>query len=53
MTTLTATRPAVRRTIPAVTVSATPATTVRVPGTTLLKKLYATRPALANREARP
>ena len=53
MTTQTATRPAVRRTTPTVTVSATPATIERVPGTTLLKKLYATRPALANRNPRP
>jgi len=52
MTTQTATRPAVRTTTPTVTVTVAPATIEREPGTTLLKKLYATRPALANRAPR-
>jgi hypothetical protein len=50
MTTETATRPTARTTTP--TTTATPATSAREPGTGLLKKLYATRPALADRDPR-
>ena len=49
-TTATATRTVGRPITPTPTV--TPASAEREPGTRLLKKLYATRPALAKREAR-
>lgn len=49
-TTTTATRPVERTTTPTATMPT--ATIERDPETRLLKKLHATRPALANREAR-